>query len=219
MDCSSINLNAVAKKFQHKWIFRDINATLNRGDIISVTGNNGSGKSTLLKILSGHLSPNKGDVTYLDKGGNKIDRDDVYQELTFAAPYINLMSRLNLKENIDLYLKFKGLHDGLDSASLIELMQLKHAAHKELRFYSSGMQQRVKLALGICAVSSILLLDEPTTNLDKEGMSWYTSTLKKYSQNRLIVIASNEERDFELCNRSLSILDYKNKKRAGLSGS
>lgn len=219
MDCSSINLNAVAKKFQHKWIFRDINATLNRGDIISVTGNNGSGKSTLLKILSGHLSPNKGDVTYLDKGGNKIDRDDVYQELTFAAPYINLMSRLNLKENIDLYLKFKGLHDGLDSASLIELMQLKHAAHKELRFYSSGMQQRVKLALAICAVSSILLLDEPTTNLDKEGMSWYTSTLKKYSQNRLIVIASNEERDFELCNRSLSILDYKNKKRAGLSGS
>jgi ABC-type multidrug transport system ATPase subunit len=167
VDCSSINLNTVAKKFQHKWIFRDINATLNREDIISITGSN--------------------------------------------------CSRLNLKENIDLYLKFKSLQNGLDTAGLIDLMKLKHAAHKELRFYSSGMQQRVKLALAICSESSILLLDEPTTNLDKEGMSWYTSTLKKYSQNRLIVIASNEERDFELCNRSLSILDYKKKKQVGLN--
>ena len=217
MDCSSINLNTVAKKFQHKWIFRDINATLNREDIISITGSNGSGKSTFLKILSGHLSPNKGEITYFDSGKNKIDRDDVYRHLTFAAPYINLMSRLNLKENIDLYLKFKSLQNGLDTAGLIDLMKLKHAAHKELRFYSSGMQQRVKLALAICSESSILLLDEPTTNLDKEGMSWYTSTLKKYSQNRLIVIASNEERDFELCNRSLSILDYKKKKQVGLN--
>jgi ABC-type multidrug transport system ATPase subunit len=217
VDCSSINLNTVAKKFQHKWIFRDINATLNREDIISITGSNGSGKSTFLKILSGHLSPNKGEITYFDSGKNKIDRDDVYRHLTFAAPYINLMSRLNLKENIDLYLKFKSLQNGLDTAGLIDLMKLKHAAHKELRFYSSGMQQRVKLALAICSESSILLLDEPTTNLDKEGMSWYTSTLKKYSQNRLIVIASNEERDFELCNRSLSILDYKKKKQVGLN--
>ncbi len=219
MDCSSINLNAVGKKFQHKWIFREINATLNSGDIVSVTGNNGSGKSTFLKILSGHLSPNKGDVTYFDSNKKKIDRDDVYQYLTFAAPYINLMSRLNLKENIDLYLKFKSLQSGLDGDRLIDLMQLKHAAHKELRFYSSGMQQRVKLALAICAESSILLLDEPTTNLDKEGMSWYTATLKKFSQNRLVVIASNEERDFALCNRSFSILDYKKKKQAGVSKS
>ena len=212
MDCSSINLVDVAKKFQHKWIFRNINTTLNMGEIVSVTGNNGSGKSTFLKILSGHLSPNKGEVVYYDRDKKKIDRDDIYQSLTFAAPYINLMSRLNLKESINLYRRFKSLKNGLDTANLIDLMQLKHAAHKELRFYSSGMQQRVKLAMAICSDSSILLLDEPTTNLDKEGMAWYTSTLKKYSQNRLIVIASNEERDFELCNKSLSILDFKNKK-------
>lgn len=213
MHCSSIHLNGVAKKFQHKWIFRDINATLNRGDVVSVTGNNGSGKSTFLKILSGHLSPNKGDVTYFDRNSKKIDRDNIYQHLTFAAPYINLMSRLNLKENIDLYLRFKSLQKGLDTDALIDLMQLKHAAHKELRFYSSGMQQRVKLGLAIATDSSILILDEPTTNLDKEGMAWYTSNLKQFSQDRLIVIASNEERDFELCNRSISILDFKKKKQ------
>lgn len=219
MYCASINLNGVAKKFQHKWIFRDISAILNRGDIVSVTGNNGSGKSTFLKILSGHLSPNKGDVIYFDGTEKKIDRDNIYEHLTFAAPYISLMSRLNLKENIDLYLKFKPLQNGLTTEGLIDLMQLKHAAHKELRFYSSGMQQRVKLAMAICADSSLLLLDEPTTNLDKEGMAWYTSVLKQFSQDRLIVIASNEERDFDLCNRSLSILDYKKKKRSGVNKS
>ncbi len=210
--CSSIVLDGVSKKFQHKWIFRGINATLNQGDIISITGNNGSGKSTFLKILSGHLSPNKGETTYFDKTNNKIDRDSIYQDVTFAAPYINMMSRLNLVENIELYIRFKSLQKGLNVDALIDLMQLKHAAHKELRFYSSGMQQRVKLALAICADTSVLLLDEPTTNLDKQGMEWYTSTLQQFSQDRLIVIASNEERDFQLCNRSLSILDYKKKK-------
>ncbi len=212
MSCASIVLHEVSKKFQYKWIFRNINATLQRGDIVSVTGNNGSGKSTFLKILSGHLSPNKGETTYFDDSNQKIDRDSIYQYLTFAAPYINMMSRLNLKENIKFYTQFKTLQNGLDTDGLIDLMQLKHAAHKELRFYSSGMQQRVKLALAICADSSVLLLDEPTTNLDKEGMRWYTDILKQYCQNRLVVIASNEERDFELCNRSLSILDYKKKK-------
>jgi len=214
VSCASIVLHEVSKKFQYKWIFRNINATLQKGDIVSVTGNNGSGKSTFLKILSGHLSPNKGETTYFDDSNQKIDRDSIYQHLTFAAPYINMMSRLNLKENIKFYTQFKTLQNGLDTDGLIDLMQLKHAAHKELRFYSSGMQQRVKLALAICADSSVLLLDEPTTNLDKEGMRWYTDILKQYCQNRLVVIASNEERDFELCNRSLSILDYKKKKEA-----
>lgn len=212
MRCSSIALKEIAKKFQRKWIFKDIDCTLNTNDVISITGNNGAGKSTLLKIISGHLSPNKGTLSYFDSDNQVIGRDDIYKHTTFAAPYINLMSRLNLVENIDFYCKFKNLQPGLNKDTFIDLIQLKQSAHKELRFYSSGMQQRVKLAFAICADSSVLILDEPTSNLDDEGAKWFTQTLQKYSSERIIIIASNAQRDFDLCNRSLSILDYKKQK-------
>lgn len=209
MSCTSIVLDDVGKKFQHKWIFKGLSTTLNKNDAVSVTGNNGAGKSTLLKMLSGFLSPNKGAIDFYDTSKKKIARDNIFKEVTFAAPYIQLLSRLNLKENIDFYLRFQSLQSGLDTDSLIDLMELKHAAHKQVRFYSSGMQQRVKLAMAICADSSILILDEPTTNLDEAGADWYQSTLEKYGHERIVIIASNAQRDFDFCNRSLSVLDYK----------
>ncbi len=209
MSCSRIVLEEVAKKFQHKWIFKDLKCTFQKNDIVSVRGQNGAGKSTLLKIISGHLTPNQGAVSYLDHKEKQIARDDIYKEVAFAAPYISLLSRLNLSENIDFYRKFKSLQGGLDTKTLIDLMGLKSASHKELRFFSSGMLQRVKLALAMCTDSSILILDEPTSNLDEAGIVWYQETLKKYCKDRMVIIASNVEHDFTLCNRSISVLDFK----------
>lgn len=214
MACKSIVLNEVGKKFQHKWIFRGLNATINQDEAVSITGDNGAGKTTLLKMISGFLSPNQGAIQFFDHENKKISRDDIYKDVTFAAPYIQLMSRLNLKENIELLRRFQPLQSGLDTDSLIDLMQLKQAAHKQIRFYSSGMQQRVKLALAICADSSILILDEPTTNLDEAGANWYQSILQQYGTGRIVFIASNAQKDFDFCNRTLSILDYKKKKTA-----
>lgn len=211
MSCHKLVLDNIGKKFQYKWIFKDVDCQLQTGDVLSVRGNNGAGKSTLLKIISGHLSPNQGQVLYSNKNNEKIDRDTIYSQISFAAPYINLLSRLNLEEILDFYQRFKPLRSGLDTAQLIKLTGLKAASHKQLRFYSSGMLQRVKLAMAICAESSVLILDEPTTNLDDAGVKWYQETLKAHNDDRIIIIASNVEHDFEMCNKSLSILDYKKK--------
>jgi len=211
LSCHKLVLDDVGKKFQYKWIFKGVDIELQSRDILSVRGDNGSGKSTLLKIISGHLSPNHGQVKYSDNQHDKIDRDDIYQEITFAAPYINLLSRLELTECLDFYQKFKPLKSGLDTEQVIDMMGLKASAHKQLRFYSSGMLQRVKLAMAICAESSLLILDEPTSNLDDAGIKWYQKTLRQYSHDRIVVIASNVEHDFEMCNKSISILDYKKK--------
>lgn len=212
MSCFKLVLEDVGKKFQYKWIFKGVDIQLQSKDILSVRGDNGSGKSTLLKIISGHLSPNHGQVHYSDQGQNKIDRDDIYKEVTFAAPYINLLPRLELTECLSFYQKFKPLKSGLDTDKLIDLMGLQSSANKQLRFYSSGMLQRVKLAMAICADSSLLILDEPTSNLDDAGVRWYQKTLQEYSDDRIIIIASNVEHDFEMCNKSMSILDFKKRK-------
>jgi len=211
VSCKKLVLDNVGKKFQYKWIFKGVDCQLQSGDVLSVRGNNGAGKSTLLKIISGHLTPNQGQVLYTDTNGENIDRDSIYSEISLAAPYINLLSRLNLVEILDFYQRFKPLRSGLDTEQLIKLTGLKTASHKQLRFYSSGMLQRVKLAMAICVESCILILDEPTTNLDEDGIEWYMETLKAYNDNRIIIIASNVEHDFEMCNKSLSILDYKKK--------
>ena len=212
MSCHKLVLDDIGKKFQYKWIFKGVGIQLQSKDILSVRGDNGSGKSTLLKIISGHLSSNHGQVLYSDHQQNKIGRDDIFKDITFAAPYINLLSRLELTECLDFYQKFKPLKSGLKTKKVIDLMGLQASAHKQLRFYSSGMLQRVKLAMAICAESSLLILDEPTSNLDDAGIKWYQKILQKYSDDRIIIIASNVEHDFEMCNKSLSILDYKKKR-------
>jgi len=216
LSCYKLALDDVGKKFQYKWIFKGVDTQLQSSDILSVRGYNGSGKSTLLKIISGHLTPNQGKVLYLDQQQKKIHRDDIFKEITFAAPYINLLSRLELVECLDFYQRFKPLKNGLNTEKLIELMGLQSSSHKQLRFYSSGMLQRVKLAMAICAKSSLLILDEPTSNLDDAGIKWYQKILKEYSDDRIVIIASNVEHDFKMCNKSISMLDYKKTKTTSL---
>jgi ABC-type multidrug transport system ATPase subunit len=91
----------------------------------------------------------------------------------------------------------------------LEQVQLTNAAQKQIRYFSSGMKQRLKLAQAFFSDTAILLLDEPCTNLDKQGISLYDQLVKNYSQNRLIIICSNDEEEYSFCNHTLNINQYK----------
>ncbi|MEO0340939.1 MAG: ABC transporter ATP-binding protein [Bacteroidota bacterium] len=203
-----VQLNKVGKRFKYDWIFKNISLELKSPLQYAVQGPNGSGKSTLLKILSGHLTPSKGKINFL-LDGKKVDPNLVYKQVAFAGPYIDLIETFTLKEIIEFHQQFKKLLPGFDSTSLIERMSLKKAKDKQLKFYSSGMKQRVKLALAICSQSKMLLLDEPTTNLDTEGIRWYRQLIEDYGKDRLLIVASNAAVDFDFCQEKISILDYK----------
>ena len=71
------------------------------------------------------------------------------------------------------------------------------------------MKQRLKLVLAICSDTDLLLLDEPTTNLDDEGVAWYQTLIEKYTANRLVIVASNVKHDYHFCTQQLNIMDYK----------
>ena len=204
-----IELNNIGKRFRYEWIFKNITHSFESGKSYALLGPNGSGKSTLMKILSGHLTPSDGQISFSNKE-KKIDGDDVYQHISYSAPYIDVIEEMTLTEIIAFHSKFKPLSKGLIINDLIQLLGFKNAEDKEIRFFSSGMKQRLKLVLSICSDTPILLLDEPTTNLDAQGVAWYRDLMQQFSDtNRLVIVASNIEHDYEFCEERMNILDYK----------
>ena len=207
---AQIMLEGVGKRFRYEWIFRNIFKTFDSGNIYALLGSNGSGKSTLMKILSGHLSPSEGKISFYvtDK---QQDEDSIYKHISYAAPYVELIEELTLTEMIQFHIKFKPLSNSLKINDLIEILGFEKSKNKEIRYFSSGMKQRLKLALAICSDSPILLLDEPTTNLDAQGVAWYRQLISRFTEggNRLTIVASNIEHDYDFCNEMLNIEDCK----------
>ena len=204
----TIHLQNVGKRYRLDWIFRGVDRTFHPGQRCAVLGPNGSGKSTLLKVLSGHLSPSKGSVQF-ENLGKKVEPDAVYKYISYAAPYIELIEEFTLEEALKFHAGLKPLLPGFTPAKLYELLSLPRARTKEIRFFSSGMKQRAKLALAVCSATPVLLLDEPATNLDVQGIEWYKKLVAEYAADRLVVIASNDPHDAEFCPVHLNILDYK----------
>ncbi|MCO6478328.1 MAG: ABC transporter ATP-binding protein [Phaeodactylibacter sp.] len=203
-----IELDNVGKRYRMEWILRGVSLHFEAGKQYAITGPNGSGKSTLLKILSGHLTPSKGKASFFHQQ-KKLDNATVYRHLSYAAPYIELIEELSLWEALQFHLRFKPLRNGMGANEVLGLLRFKKARNKAIRDFSSGMKQRLKLALAICSDTPLLLLDEPTTNLDKEGVAWYRQLINDYSAGRLLIVASNVDVDFEFCAERVDILDFK----------
>ncbi len=204
----TISADKVGKRFLNSWIFRDISLELKSGVTYALIGHNGSGKSTLLQILAGYLSPSEGEVIFEDQG-SKVKRDDIHKFLSFCSPYTELIEELTLEEHLDFHQKFRPFVDDLDVNAVMKIMELDNEWDKEVRFFSSGMKQRLKLALSILSQSGFILLDEPSTNLDQASTQWFLNLLEKYRGNRIVVIASNVEADLQLCTDRISVEQYK----------
>lgn len=203
-----IELRNVAKRYKLEWVLRQVNLDLNAGISYAITGPNGSGKSTLMKILSGHLTPSKGTIEFFQKD-KKLSSDEVYQQLSYAAPYIDLIEEFTLVEALKFHQNFKKIIDHQSVEDLITILGFERAKNKSIRHFSSGMKQRLKLVLAICSATDLLLLDEPTATLDRQGIEWYQALIKKFAQDRLVIVASNVAEDFFFCEKKVNILDYK----------
>jgi ABC-2 type transport system ATP-binding protein len=204
----TIQLNNAGKRFRYDWIFKNLSTEFRPANRYALLGPNGSGKSTLMKVLSGHLSLSKGTITHA-LNGKTIDPDHLYRQVSYAAPYIELIEELTLTESLYFHTQLRPLRSGMNADDLYNLLELPRALNKELRFFSSGMKQRVRLALAICSDTPLLLLDEPTTNLDVQGIMWFHHVLEQHASNRLVIIASNDASDVERCNEHLHINNWK----------
>lgn len=204
-----IELRDVGKRYRREWVLRHVDITLQAGTSYAVVGPNGSGKSTLLRLLSGHLSPSRGERRYYDPQQQPIAVAEIYRSLSYTAPYIELVEEFTLLEAIRFHARFKAWHPALSESDLPTLWQLAGARHKPIAHFSSGMKQRLKLGLAICSATPLLLLDEPTTTLDQTGVDWYRDLMARFTAGRLVVVASNVEQDIDFCEERIDILHYK----------
>ena len=203
-----IQLNDAGKRFNRDWIFRHIDFTFEIGKSYAITGPNGSGKSTLLQSIAGSTQLSEGILKY-QLQSKEIDPELYYQHLSIVAPYLELIEEMSAKEFLQFHSAFKPLIPNISINEILSLIGLEKAADKQIRFFSSGMKQRIKLAQAIFSDVTLLLLDEPCTNLDASGYKLYHQLIQNYCQNKLIIVSSNDEHEMDFCQERLHIMDFK----------
>lgn len=228
-----ISLTKAGKRFNRDWIFRNVTYEFTAGNAYAITGPNGSGKSTLLQVIGGALMMSEGELDYQvtdysaagsQVSGNaatasskapKSNPDLLFRHISIAAPYLEVIEEMSVTEFLAFHTSFKPFLPAVSIPEAIRVVGLEKAAHKQIRFYSSGMRQRVKLAQAIFSDVPCILLDEPCTNLDAEGIALYQQLIRDYCSNRLVIVSSNDLQEYGFCNETISILDYKQTKPIG----
>ena len=203
-----IKFSNAGKRFNREWIFRKVNLEFSSPIAYAITGPNGSGKSTLLQSIGGMLQLSEGAIGY-SSNSTSIATEQAFASISFCAPYLDVVEEMTLLEFLHFHKAFKPLLNGLNVNEVIQAISLQHAAHKQIRYYSSGMKQRVKIGQAIFSNTPVVLLDEPCSNLDIAGIELYHSLIETYCKDRLVIVCSNDEIEYRFCQERISILDFK----------
>ncbi|MEO6188612.1 MAG: ATP-binding cassette domain-containing protein [Ginsengibacter sp.] len=203
-----IDLTNLGKRYNREWVFRNLNFSFDFQKRYAITGPNGSGKSTLLQVIGGAAMHNEGNLKFTHED-REIIPGDIYKRISFSAPYLDVVEEMTLTEFFNFHGKMKGWVSSLDTKQIIILLKLEKSAHKQIRYFSSGMKQRVKLAQAIFSDVSTVLLDEPATNLDEEGIQLYHFLIENYCEKKLVIVSSNDEKEYSFCESRLNMMEYK----------
>lgn len=215
---TTITLENTGKRYGRDWIFRKINYQFSQGKSYALLGPNGSGKSTLLQLIAGNQSPTEGAVKFY-RNNQIIETEDVFRHISLCAPYMQLIEEFTLMEQLRFHFSFKTGMSGMTGIERMSgktgiericgILGLERHADKQIRHFSSGMKQRVKLCLAVLSEVPVVLLDEPATNLDEAGVKWYKDLLKNYLNDRLLIISSNRLEEYEMCGERILVEEYK----------
>jgi heme exporter protein A len=203
----NLNIDNIHKSFTQKIpIFQDISFNIKNNNVVGITGHNGSGKTTLLRVLSGVLLPSKGKVE-LTVENNLVKKDDYYKYIGFVGPYLNIYEEFSPMENIKIFAEIRGKEFNSDKAiELLKMFNIYKRRNDHVKTFSSGMKQRVKYIINFLEDFEILLLDEPFTNLDSEGIGTLIDLINMHTlQGGGIIIASNDDREKALCKDFVNI--------------
>ena len=204
-----INLTNLGKRFNREWVFRNISFEFVSPKKYAITGPNGSGKSTLLQIISGSVIFNEGSIQYFGSDEQTVSAEKIYRKVSLSAPYLDLIEEMTLVEFFTFHQKMKGWINNLTVKEIILELGLENAAHKQIRYFSSGMKQRAKLAQAILSDVPVVLLDEPLTNLDEAGINLYHSLISGFGADRMGIVSSNDPKEYSFCDEVIDIKLYK----------
>mgnify|MGYP001390359078 FL=1 len=202
-----ITLNKVGKRFNKEWIIKNLSLDIPSQSSLSITGANGSGKSTLIKLISAYMEPTSGNVQYF-KNEKKWPIESIPYTIGLATPYLNLIEEFSLKEHLEFHFKFRKTPLTIDE--IIKKLNFQFSIDKKIKDFSSGMKQRLKLALAIYGENQLIILDEPTSNLDQEGIEWYRSQIQQKMGTCTIIVASNQPQEYDFIPYTINLSNVDN---------
>ena len=219
-----ITLTNTGKRYNREWIFRHVDYEFISGRSYAITGPNGSGKSTLLQVIAGALMQSEGEIKYTNTGYGiqdteselqnpasgiryPVSANDAYKHISIATPYLELIEEMTATELLNFHSTFKTFTTTVPQ--MLAAVSLQNAANKQIRYFSSGMKQRLKLAQAFFSSTAVLLLDEPTTNLDADGIELYKQLITEHTNERLLIVSSNDKEEYDFCKEVISINSYK----------
>lgn len=205
----TISLFDAGKRFNYDWIFRNLHYQFSTGHRYAIVGPNGSGKSTLLQTLAGYAWLSEGKLIATDRTGAAIPDEQIFKYMALTAPYLEVVEEMTLYEFLHFQSKFHPFLPGYTIQSIVEQIGLSAALNKQIRYFSSGMKQRVKLAQALFSAKPVILLDEPCNNLDADGIALYHRLLEETVAEKILVICSNDEQEIRSCTERIDIRNYK----------
>jgi ABC-2 type transport system ATP-binding protein len=204
----AITLDNLGKRFNREWIFRGVNLQLLSGQSYTFVGPNGSGKSTLLQVIAGAMPGTEGTISY-QFNNQAIEIDSWYQQITLAAPYLELIEEFTPSELLRFHQQFKPFKPSVTIESLLDALEMTKDRHKSIKYFSSGMKQRLKLALAFESDVPVVMLDEPTSNLDARWTNWYQEQVSQLDARQILLICSNLPHEYDFCQNIVNLGSYK----------
>jgi len=206
MNPLTIHASGIGKSFNRRMVLKDITLSLSSGESLAITGKNGSGKSTLIKILAGLLSPTKGNVNY-KVSGTSVELDSLRPMIGLVSPYLQLYDEFTAFENLMILLRIRNntIPAQGDLENIFRTFGLWERRDDVVRTFSSGMKQRLKYVVALAHAPSIVMLDEPTANLDDDGCTVVKDTVQELQSRVLTIIATNDEREASWCKKRIHV--------------
>ncbi len=205
----SLKADNIAKTFGRRLIFKNLNFEISNQGIMGISGANGSGKSTLVKILAGINSPSRGKVVHKNDD-KEIPSEKLHNYLGFVSPYLVLYEEFSAWENLTLFAQIRGIPLNKEKVeALFERFLLSGRKDDLVKTYSSGMKQRMKYIFALMHSPKLIILDEPTSNLDSEGKDSVYRIIEDEAKTNVVIIASNEDSDLQLCSESIKLENFK----------
>lgn len=202
-----LHIENLAKVYGARRVLQNLTLSAGGGEIVGIVGSNGSGKSTLLKIIAGLLRPSKGHVKLMHDGQPIVDIVERRRMVGYAAPDLSFYPELSAFENLQFFDRVRGIsRPPKEINSLLRRVGLSGREHDVVSAFSSGMKQRLRLGFALLGKAPILLLDEPSLALDKQGVSLVEEIIESHrTQGGLVVLATNDPRETALANRLIPV--------------
>ena len=193
----SIEWKDLGKRFMLKWVIRNLSGEIPAGSHAVVKGENGSGKSTFGKLLVAATDATDGGLNWA-AGSQAIKIDSVPQLIAWSAPFMEVPEDMEVGEVLEFHQKFRKSWDGLSLSEFASGAGLDKQLRSQVKTLSSGQKQRLRLVLAMGTEAGLVVLDEPCSNLDESGITWYGKALEKLVTKTTVVVCSNNRQEEHL---------------------